>query len=93
MTKVKHTIDPRKPPKASPDDLARADAVRDSDIDYSDIPELADAFFQRAKKQSITVRFDADMVEWFKSQGKGYQTRMNSVLRAFYERHQNQPDQ
>ena len=39
-------------------------------------------------KERLTVRFDADMVEWFKKQGRGYQTRMNSVLRAFYENRQ-----
>jgi len=34
-------------------------------------------------KKSIALRVDADVVEWFKSQGPGYQTRMNAVLRAF----------
>ncbi|MDP9357479.1 MAG: BrnA antitoxin family protein [Chloroflexota bacterium] len=34
-------------------------------------------------KQQLTVRFDADVVEWFKAQGAGYQTRMNAVLRSF----------
>ncbi len=36
-------------------------------------------------KERLTVRFDADMVEWFKKQGRGYQTRMNAVLRSYYE--------
>ncbi len=36
-------------------------------------------------KQQLTVRFDADVVEWFKAQGAGYQTRMNAVLRSFVE--------
>ena len=36
-------------------------------------------------KESIALRVDADVVEWFKSQGPGYQTRMNAVLRAFKE--------
>lgn len=87
MPTVKTTIDPKNPPKASPKDLARFDAIKDGDIDYSDIPELGEDFFEKAKKTSITARFDTDMVEWFKSQGKGYQTKMNAVLRAFYERH------
>ena len=34
-------------------------------------------------KASIALRVDADVLEWFKSQGRGYQTRMNAVLRAF----------
>jgi uncharacterized protein (DUF4415 family) len=36
-------------------------------------------------KELIALRVDADVVEWFKSQGPGYQTRMNAVLRAFKE--------
>lgn len=66
-------------------------ALPDSDIDYSDISELDDEFWDNAKikmpenKQRLTVRFDADMVAWFKSQGRGYQTKMNAVLRSFYE--------
>ena len=87
MPTVKTIIDPTHPPKPSRQDLARFDAVKDSDIDYSDIPELGVDFFEKAKKTSITARFDTDMVEWFKSQGRGYQTKMNAVLRAFYERH------
>ena len=65
----------------------------DSNIDYSDIPELDENFWQTAKvhkpanKERLTVRFDADIVDWFKQQGKGYQTRMNSVLRSCYEAH------
>jgi len=35
------------------------------------------------KKQSIALRVDADVLEWFKSQGPGYQSRMNAVLKAF----------
>jgi len=36
-------------------------------------------------KERLTVRFDADMVAWFRRQGRGYQTRMNEVLRSYYE--------
>ena len=36
-------------------------------------------------KASIALRVDADVLEWFRSQGPGYQTRMNAVLRAFKE--------
>jgi len=68
-------------------------AIRDEDIDYSDIPELGDDFFRQADvwmppekpKEQLTVRFDADIVDWFKKQGRGYQTHMNAVLRAFME--------
>ena len=58
----------------------------DSEIDTSDIPELDAAFFERDHKKQLTMRLDQDVVDWFKSQGTGYQTRMNAVLRAFYER-------
>lgn len=66
-------------------------ALRDDQIDASDIPELDDAFWAKAKlhaprtKQAVTIRYDSDILEWFKAQGKGYQTRMNSVLRAYVE--------
>lgn len=61
----------------------------DSDIDYSDIPPLSDAFWQQAQpnpfykptKTHASVRIDSDVLAWLKSQGKGYQTRMNAILR------------
>jgi uncharacterized protein (DUF4415 family) len=36
-----------------------------------------------SKKQSIALRVDADVLEWFKAQGPGYQSRMNAVLKAY----------
>ncbi len=67
-------------------------ALKDEDIDFSDIPPLDGSFWKNARvvwpdrpKKQLTMRLDADIVEWFKSQGKGYQTRMNAVLRSFYE--------
>lgn len=61
-------------------------------IDYSDIPELGEEFWKNAKlvwpterKQQLTVRFDADVVSWFRARGKGYQTHMNAVLRAYVD--------
>ncbi len=61
----------------------------DSEIDYSDIPPLDEKFWQNAvrnpfykpTKASTTVRVDSDVLAWLKSQGKGYQTRMNAILR------------
>jgi len=73
--------------------LKRLDAVKDENIDYSDIPELDDEFWENAvieypeKKKPITLRLDADLLEWFKSMGKGYQTRINAILRSYYEAH------
>ena len=69
-------------------DLARLDAMTDADIDYSDILPLDDMFFEKlivpwppAKKQ-LTIRLDEDVLEWIKAQGKGYQSRINYILRA-----------
>ncbi len=78
-------------------DLKRLDAMKDEDIDYSDIPELDDNFFENAEvvmppeKKHVSIRLDADVLEWMKAQGKGYQSRINAVLRAYYEAHQDQP--
>lgn len=74
-------------------DWQRVDAMKDADIDYSDIPELDEAFFQKAdlrlpNKKAVTMRLDADVVDWFKRQGRGYQTRINKLLRAYMETHQ-----
>lgn len=91
MPTVKTNVGPRKPPEISGQDPARSDAVKDGDIDYPDIPELGDDFFEKAGKESVTARFDSDMAQWFKSQGKDYRTKMNAVLRAFYERHRDWP--
>ncbi len=67
--------------------------LSDGDVDTSDIPELGKNFWERARvvmpedrnKTQITAKFDADVVRWFKKQGRGYQARMNAVLRSFYE--------
>lgn len=67
--------------------------MKDEQIDTSDIAELDDAFFKKAKlhlpsKKPITIRVDDDVLEWFKSQGKGYQTRINQLMRRYMETHQ-----
>lgn len=61
----------------------------DSEINYSDIPPLEDRFwrnavrnpFYRPVKRQLTVRLDADVLAWLRSQGRGYQTRINAMLR------------
>ncbi len=66
-------------------------ALPDEDIDYSDIPETPPEWFRNAKvvypqaKRQMTLRLDSGIVDWFKGQGKGYQSRMNAVLRAYVE--------
>jgi len=69
--------------------LTRLAKAPDSEIDFSDIPPLTEDFwanairnpFYKPVKQQLTVRLDADVIAWLRKQGKGYQTRMNSVLR------------
>ena len=67
--------------------------MSDKDIDYSDIPELDSEFFEKGElrlpktKPLISIRLDSDVLEWFKSQGAGYQTRINAVLRMYMEAH------
>lgn len=71
-------------------ELAALAARPDSEIDFSDIPELTERFwrhaipnpFYRPVKKQLTVRLDADVIAWLRKQGKGYQTRMNALLRA-----------
>ena len=70
-------------------ELAALAALPDDRIDTSDIPELPpgawkDAvrgMFYRPVKQAVSMRLDADVVAWLKKRGKGYQTRVNSILR------------
>jgi uncharacterized protein (DUF4415 family) len=77
--------------KSIKSDLARIDRMKDSDIDYSDIPPLDKSFFKKATaewppaKQQVTVRLDTDVLDWLKAHGKGYQTRLNRILRAAME--------
>jgi uncharacterized protein (DUF4415 family) len=71
--------------------LARIDRLKDDEIDYSDIPPLDESFFTKAtvpwppSKQQLTIRLDADVLNWLKANGRGYQTRINRILRAAME--------
>src|SRR3982074_2153484 len=72
-------------------DLARIDRMKDRDIDYSDIPRLDKTFFKKATrawppaKKQLTIRLDEDVLDWLKRHGKGYQTRINRILRVVME--------
>lgn len=80
-------------------DFDRLDQMKDEDIDYSDAPEITPEMFAkavvrrglkpRAKKQ-LTLRVDSDVLDWFKKRGRGYQTRINLLLRAYMEEHKKQ---
>jgi uncharacterized protein (DUF4415 family) len=72
-------------------DLARIDRMKDADIDYSDIPRLDKTFLKKATmpwppaKKQLTIRLDEDVLDWLKRHGKGYQTRINRILRVVME--------
>ena len=76
--------------EAQRENLKRLDAMPDDQINYDDIPkltseqliEMKSARYYRPIKKQITARVDADVLLWLKSQGKGYQSRMNAILRA-----------
>jgi uncharacterized protein (DUF4415 family) len=68
-------------------------AQKDEDIDKSDISPIPAEFWAQAKvvvpeKKPISIRVDEDVLQWFRQQGKGYQSRMNAVLRAYVQAHQ-----
>lgn len=76
--------------KRSRTDWKRIDAMRDKDIDLSDSPELGPDFFANAiiwpgPKKQITLRIDPDVLNFFRKQGRGYQTAINAVLRKYVE--------
>jgi uncharacterized protein (DUF4415 family) len=92
---VKLTLDPHNLPPLSASERARLQAVAampDEQIDYSDAPFLPDAAWARpvdvpGGKQQITLRIDADVLDFFRETGKRYQTRINAVLRSYVQAH------
>jgi uncharacterized protein (DUF4415 family) len=78
--------------EAQLENLKRLAERPDAEIDYSDIPEITDfsgfevGKFCRPMKEAVTVRLDADVVHWLKRDGKGYQTRLNAILRREMEK-------
>lgn len=89
---VRYEVDPSNPAPLTDAQKAELKALTempDNEIDHSDIPPLDEAFWKNAvrnpfykpTKTSTTVRVDSDVLAWLKSQGKGYQTRINAILR------------
>ncbi|EKD29100.1 MAG: hypothetical protein ACD_79C00066G0002 [uncultured bacterium] len=74
-------------------DWARLSKMRDADIDTSDIPPLDETFFKNViiqmpeKKEIITIRLDKPVINWFRSKGKGYQTKINAILKTYIKSH------
>ena len=83
--------------KKSQTDWKRVDTLRDEDIDLSDIPEVTPELFARAmvrrglkpvsRKTQLTLRLDSEVLDWFRKQGQGYQTKINTLLRAYMDAH------
>lgn len=83
--------------KRSETDWQRVDKLDDTEIDISDIAEVSPDMFAQAvvrrglkttpRKQQLTLRVDNDVLEWFKRQGHGYQTKINALLRAYMDAH------
>lgn len=71
--------------------------VTDDQIDMSDVPVITPKQFARAvvrkglkpveAKSQVTLRIDSDVLDWFRKQGRGYQTRINALLRAYVDAH------
>ena len=74
--------------------------MTDEDIDLTDCPEITPEMFARAvvrrglptppAKTQLTLRIDSDVVAWFRARGRGYQTQINALLRAYMEAHRPQ---
>lgn len=77
--------------KAQQAELKTLQELPDDQIDYSDLPPVADwsgaqvGRFYRPLKETVTIRLDADVLAWLKQGGKGYQTRVNRILRTVME--------
>ncbi len=79
-------------------DWERIDALKDKDIDLSETPEISAEMFARSivrrglkvapRKTQLTLRVDSDVLDWYKKQGAGYQTKINALLRSYMEAHQ-----
>ena len=80
-------------------DWKRVDALKDAQIDFSDTPEVTPEMFARAvvrrglkplaRKKQLTLRIDSDVLDWYRRQGKGYQSLMNRLLRAYMQERKN----
>ncbi len=92
---VRVRLDPRNPPRLSAKQRARLDAITDGKIDLTEMPEMGNVAWTRPgslvpaeNKEQITLRIDADVVNYFRGTGRRYQTRINQVLRAFVDAQQ-----
>jgi uncharacterized protein (DUF4415 family) len=82
--------------KPSETDWKRIEKLTDEEIDTSDIPPLDEAFFAKASLRMpraqvpVTMHVDADLLDWFKAQGKEFDNVINAALRSYVESHKEQ---
>ncbi|MEK7815003.1 MAG: BrnA antitoxin family protein, partial [Chloroflexota bacterium] len=84
-------------PKDTQTDWARVDAMTEEEIDAAarsapDAQPIDENMWEEVElvfpgKQMVCIRIDQDVLDWFRSQGRGYQTRMNAILRSYMEAH------
>ncbi|HGG6556704.1 TPA: BrnA antitoxin family protein [Salmonella enterica subsp. diarizonae serovar 61:i:z] len=92
---VRLTLDPNNLPPLTAEEQAQLEALAampDELIDYSDAPYKPDAVWVKTNKfpkpkQQVTLRIDADVLEYFRHTGNRYQTHINAVLRSYVEAH------
>lgn len=87
---VGYRLDPDNLPTMTADQLQALRDLRNEDIDYSDIPPQPATGWRRVSdlapgenKRQITLRLDADVIEFFRATGRRYQTRINAALREY----------
>ena len=93
---VRFSLDSANPPKLTSTQMKLLRRLKDREIDYSDIPESPkDAVWTRpgalipaGNKKQITVRLDADVLEFFRKTGSRYQSRINAALREYMKAHE-----
>ena len=90
---VRYRLDPHNPPTLTAEEehaWKELKEMRDEDIDLSDIPEQTGGGWRRVSelvpaenKQQITLRLDADVIDFFRATGRRYQSRINAALRQY----------
>ena len=87
---VRYQLDPDNPPQITEEQKQALRDLRDEDIDFSDIPLQTGGGWRRVSelvpaenKQQITLRLDADLIAFFRSTGRRYQSRINAALREY----------
>jgi uncharacterized protein (DUF4415 family) len=98
---VKFTLDTKSPSALSPSTKQRLATMPDEEIDFSDIPSTPEGvnwtrpnlLVPTENKQQVTLRVDADVLNFFRGTGKRYQSRINAALREYMNAHTAKPSE